>query len=87
MYWENEHSTTSEELTKCHKSRRQWKRKTEAKEIQYQELLEEKIVKSHSSVETLAILIRKSYQSSRGAYSVGSVKIEPNYLNRINILL
>ena len=42
MYWENEHSTTSEELTKCRKSRGKWKRKIEAKEIQYQEVLEEK---------------------------------------------
>ena len=33
----------SEELSKCRKSRGQWKRKAEAKEIQYQEVLEEKI--------------------------------------------
>ena len=33
----------SEELSKCRKSQGQWKRKAEAKEIQYQEALEEKI--------------------------------------------
>ena len=43
VYWENEHSTTFEELTKCRKGWGQWKRKTEAKEIQYQKVLEEKI--------------------------------------------
>ena len=32
----------SEELMRCCKSRGQWKRKTEAKGIQYQEVLEEK---------------------------------------------
>ena len=32
----------SEELVKCRKSRGQWKRKAEAKEIHYQEVLEEK---------------------------------------------
>ena len=31
-----------EELSKCRKSRGQWKRKAEAKEIQYQEVMEEK---------------------------------------------
>ena len=31
-----------EELSKCRKSRGQWKRKAKAKEIQYQEVLEEK---------------------------------------------
>ena len=31
-----------EELSKCHKSRGQWKKKAEAKEIQYQEVLKEK---------------------------------------------
>ena len=41
-HWEKEHSFISEELSKCHKSRAQWKRKAEAKEIQYQEVLEEK---------------------------------------------
>ena len=34
----------SEELSKCRKSQAQWKRKVEAKKIQYQEVLEEKIV-------------------------------------------
>ena len=32
----------SEELSKCRKSQRQWKRKAEAKEIQYQDVLKEK---------------------------------------------
>ena len=41
-HWENEHSVISEELSQCLKSRTQWKRKVEAKEIQYQEVLEEK---------------------------------------------
>ena len=41
-HWENEHSVISEELSKCHKSWGQWKRKAEAKKIQYQEVLEEK---------------------------------------------
>ena len=41
-YWENEHFIVSEELSKCRKSRAQWKRKAEAKEIQYQQVLEEK---------------------------------------------
>ena len=40
---ERENFTTFEELTKCRKSRGQRKRKTKAKEIQYQEVLEEKI--------------------------------------------
>ena len=31
-----------EELEKCRKSRGQWKRKAEAKVVQYQEVLEEK---------------------------------------------
>ena len=42
VYWEREHSITSEELTKCRKSRGHWKRKTKAKKIQYQKVLEEK---------------------------------------------
>ena len=42
-HWENEHSVISEELTKCRKSRAQWKRKAKAKDIQYQKVLEEKI--------------------------------------------
>ena len=30
-YWENEHFVVSEELVKCRRSQRQWKRKDEAK--------------------------------------------------------
>ena len=41
-HWENEHSVISKELTKCRQSRAQWKRKAEAKEIQYQKVLEKK---------------------------------------------
>ena len=41
-YWENKHSVVSEELVKCHRSRGQWKREVEAKEIQCQEMLKEK---------------------------------------------
>ena len=41
-YWKSEHSVVSEALTKCRKSQGQWKRKTEAKEIQRQKVLEEK---------------------------------------------
>ena len=43
-YWENEHSMASEELVKCRKSQRQWKRKVEVIKAQYQEELEEKTV-------------------------------------------
>ena len=43
MYWEKEHSTTSKELIKCRKGQGQWNRKAKFKEIQYQEVLEEKI--------------------------------------------
>ena len=42
-YWKNEHFVISEELIRCRKSRGQWKRKAEAKEVQYQEILREKI--------------------------------------------
>ena len=48
MYWENEYSTTFEELTKSRKSRGQWKRKTEAKEIHYQEVLKVKVALQNS---------------------------------------
>ena len=41
-HWKNEHSVVSEELSKCRKSRGQWTRKAEAKEIQCQEVLEER---------------------------------------------
>ena len=40
-YWENEHSVVFEELSKFRKSQGKWKRKVEAKEIQYQKVLEE----------------------------------------------
>ena len=40
--WESEHSVVSEKLVKCHKSRRQWKKKVEAIKAQCQEELEEK---------------------------------------------
>ena len=42
-YWQSEHSMVFEELVKCRKSQGQWKRKVEAKEAHYQEVLEEKI--------------------------------------------
>ena len=41
-HWEKEHSVIFEELSKCHKSWAQWKRKAETKKIQYQKVLEEK---------------------------------------------
>ena len=41
-HWEKEHSVVFEDLSKCRKSRAQWKGKAKAKEIQYQEVLEEK---------------------------------------------
>ena len=43
-YWKNEHSMVSEELVKCRRSQGQWKRKAEAKKVQCQEVLEDKIV-------------------------------------------
>ena len=33
-YWKNEHSMIFKELSKCRKSRRQWKRKVEFREVQ-----------------------------------------------------
>ena len=42
-YWKNEHSVIFEELIRCRKSRKHWKRKAEAKKVQYQEVLKEKI--------------------------------------------
>ena len=42
-YWKNEHSVIFEELVRCRKSRKHWKRKAEAKKVQYQEVLKEKI--------------------------------------------
>ena len=41
-YWENEHFVISEKLKRCRKSQGQWKRKVEAKEVQYQKVLEKK---------------------------------------------
>ena len=41
-YWENEHFVVFDELVKCCRSRRQWKRKAKAKEVQCQEVLKEK---------------------------------------------
>ena len=41
-HWENEHSVVFEELSKCRRSRGLLKRKAEAKEVQCQEVLEEK---------------------------------------------
>ena len=43
-YWKNKHFVVFEELVKCRRSRGQWKRKAEAKEVQCQEVLEDKIV-------------------------------------------
>ena len=41
-YWKNKHSVVFEKLSKCCKSRGQWKRKVESKEVQCQEVLEER---------------------------------------------
>ena len=41
-YWESKNSSTSEKLAKCLNNKRQWKIRAKAKEIKYQEVLEER---------------------------------------------